>query len=112
MYYKDPTNNSVYFYDSPEFVKSGLVQISDIEAAELTKTVDVTTAEENKSTAVKLLRDTDWVEFPSVNSPTSTPQLLNVAAFSNYRTQLRLLAINPTAGDLNWPVKPSAEWKL
>lgn len=112
MYYKDPNNNSVYFYESLASVRAGLVPISDEEAKALITVVDVVTKENNKFAAVQLLKETDWVEFPSVTAPGAIPQLLNASAFRNYRMQLRLLAINPPEGEILWPAKPAAEWKL
>jgi hypothetical protein len=112
MYYKDSSTNSVYFYDSLEFVREGLVPISNEEAILLAAGNEEITAEDNKATAISLLQKTDWVEYPSVNNETETPYLLNATAFNVYRKQLRLIAINPTEGNISWPTPPSAEWKL
>lgn len=112
MHYKDPNTNSVYFYETLEFVKPGLVQITDEEAKQLTTLVKESTSDENKATAVSLLTATDWVEFPSVTSPNSTPQLLNASDFLSYRSQLRVIAINPAPGNISWPTKPTAFWKM
>lgn len=68
------------------------------------------TADENKAAAAQLLRDTDWVELPSVSDPSVTPHLLNTNEFLNYRSALRAIAVNPTAGELSWPVMPQEQW--
>lgn len=112
MYYKDPNTNSVYFYDSEDQAKIGLVRITDEEALSLSSVDQTITADDNKNEAKFLLQTTDWVEFPSVNDPNITPQLLNVSDFLTYRSQIRLIAISPVAGNIAWPTKPSAQWKL
>lgn len=69
------------------------------------------TAEQNKQRAVELLAETDWTQIPSVADPAqSTPYLSNVEAFSSYRSAVRAIAVNPTAGVISWPTKPSAVW--
>lgn len=73
--------------------------------------VDPPTAKENKQTAVELLYETDWTTIPDVGDPTkSTPYLSNVQDFINYRNAVRQYAINPVAGNINWPVKPQEIW--
>lgn len=68
------------------------------------------TAEQNKQTALGLLSATDFTEIPSVSDPSSTPYLLNKAEFIAYRDQIRIFAVYPVAGDVNWPVKPAEQW--
>jgi hypothetical protein len=68
------------------------------------------TAEENKATAKLHLLDTDWVELPSVTDTTEAIYLTNKPDFISYRSAIRAIAINPTAGDLVWPVLPESEW--
>jgi hypothetical protein len=68
------------------------------------------TPEQNKATAMSLLSATDWTELPSVSDPTSNPHLLNKADFVAYRDQLRAIAVNPPAGDITWPTKPTEQW--
>lgn len=70
----------------------------------------VTSAEENKKTAEQLLIDTDWVNQPDVINPDINPHLLNQSEFLVYRSQVRLIAINPTGGDIDWPLKPEEQW--
>jgi hypothetical protein len=68
------------------------------------------TADENKATAIQKLKNTDWVELPSVTATTSNPHLLNLDAWITYRDQVRVYAINPIEGNITWPVKPTEEW--
>ena len=67
-------------------------------------------ANENQTTAMRLLAETDWVNQPDVTNPDINPHLLNHSAFITYRSQVRAIAINPTEGFLDWPVKPDAQW--
>ena len=68
------------------------------------------TADENKATAVQKLKNSDWVELPSVTATTSVPHLLNLSEWLPYRDQLRAFAINPRDGNITWPTKPTEQW--
>lgn len=68
------------------------------------------TADQNKATALDLLASTDYTEIPSVSDPSSTPHLLNKADFVAYRDQVRIFAVYPVAGNIDWPVKPAEQW--
>jgi len=69
------------------------------------------TADGNKSTAIQLLQQTDWTQIPSVSDPAlSNPYLSNKLAFDQYRNSVRQYALNPVAGDINWPVEPTEVW--
>ena len=69
------------------------------------------TAEQNKENAVTRLQNTDWTTIPDVGEPTkSNPYLSNVQDFVVYRNAVRQYAINPVAGDINWPTKPTEVW--
>ena len=69
------------------------------------------TSEENKQTAIRLLQDTDWTQIPSVSDPAlSNPYLANKTGFDIYRNSVRQYALNPVAGDINWPVAPTEVW--
>jgi len=69
------------------------------------------TAEENKATASQKLYETDWTTIPDVIDPTkSNPYLTNSAEFIAYRNQIRQVAVNPVAGNINWPATPNAIW--
>ena len=69
------------------------------------------TAEENKQRAITELQKTDWTTIADVADPAlSNPYLTNQAAFFAYRSSLRAIAVNPTAGALTWPTKPQEQW--
>jgi hypothetical protein len=68
------------------------------------------TVEQNKIAAVKLLANTDWTTMSDVVSPANTSYLSNQADFIAYRNAIRTIAINPTEGDLVWPVVPTEVW--
>lgn len=71
----------------------------------------VPTAEDNKQTAVAKLENTDWTDAPDIDNPqVSNPYLLNKAEFLTYRSALREIAVNPVAGNIQWPVKPTEQW--
>jgi len=67
--------------------------------------------EENKMTAQGMLLATDWTTIPDVADATkSNPYLSNVNEFLVYRNAMRRIAINPTAGFIDWAEKPKAVW--
>jgi hypothetical protein len=69
------------------------------------------TAEENKQIAINLLQQTDWTQIPSVSDPAlSNPYLANKNSFDIYRNAVRQYALNPVAGDINWPTLPQEVW--
>ena len=69
------------------------------------------TAEHNIDTATQKLQTTDWTTIPDVGDPTkSNPYLSNVQDFVTYRNVVRQYAVNPIAGYINWPVKPTEVW--
>lgn len=69
------------------------------------------TAEENKQAAIARLQKTDWTIIPDVGDPTkSNPYLANVQEFVVWRSAVRQYAINPVAGNIQWPVKPTEQW--
>lgn len=69
------------------------------------------TAEQNKTTAVNKLQATDWTTIPDVGDPAkSNPYLSNTQDFVTYRNAVRQYAINPVAGDINWPTVPQEVW--
>jgi hypothetical protein len=71
----------------------------------------VPTAEDNKNTAVNLLTQTDWTTIPDVADPAlSNPYLTNQAEFITFRNQVRAIAINPVAGNIDFPATPTAIW--
>jgi len=69
------------------------------------------TTEENKNTAINLLQETDWTTIPDVADPAiSNPYLANQQAYFDYRNIVRPYAINPVAGNINWPTQPTPIW--
>lgn len=70
----------------------------------------IVTPGENKAEAERRLQATDWVNQPDVYDPNNTPHLTNRDAFLDYRSWCRNIAVNPVAGNLNWPTEPAAVW--
>ena len=70
----------------------------------------VATATQNKINAQQRLTETDWVNEPDVYDPARDPHLMNRDAFLDYRSWCRNIAVNPVAGNLNWPTEPTAVW--
>jgi hypothetical protein len=69
------------------------------------------TAEQNKQVAVSKLQATDWTLISDVTDPAkSNPYLSNLQDFVAYRNTVRQYAINPVAGFIQWPVKPTEIW--
>jgi hypothetical protein len=68
------------------------------------------TASQNKFKAESLLAETDWVNEPDVYNTANTPHLLNRDEFLTYREQVRVYAVTPVAGTINWPTKPTENW--
>lgn len=69
------------------------------------------TAEQNKQIAVAKLQATDWATIPDVSDPAkSNPYLSNAQDFVVYRNAVRQYAINPVAGDVDWPAVPQEVW--
>jgi len=67
---------------------------------------------QNKNQATSLLAATDWTEVPSVSDVTQPVYLTNTTEFEDYRTQLRLIAVNPPETPVStWPTKPQENWK-
>lgn len=70
----------------------------------------IASAEMNKAEAMQRLADTDWVNEPDVYDTARDPHLMNRDAFLDYRSWCRNIAVNPVAGNLNWPTEPTAVW--
>jgi hypothetical protein len=68
------------------------------------------TLDENKIIAKTLLKNTDWVEIPSVSDPSLSPHLLNKSEFISYRSDVRAIAVSPVDGFIQWPLKPKESW--
>jgi len=70
----------------------------------------IPTASDNKATASGLLSATDWTTIADVADPINSPYLTNQAEFLAYRNTIRGIAVNPTAGNLTWPIQPTDTW--
>jgi hypothetical protein len=67
-------------------------------------------AMENKITAIKLLKDTDWATYSDVINTSIMPHLLNQDEFLEYRRLLRIISLDPVDGNMDWPVIPDEKW--
>lgn len=62
----------------------------------------IPTIEENKQAAIQFLQQTDWTTIPDVADPAlANPYLVNQSEFIEWRSQIRAIAINPIAGNLD-----------
>ena len=66
----------------------------------------------NKTHAISLLQETDWTATIDIADPAySNPYLVNQNEFLTYRSELRIIALNPPSVTIdNWPVKPNEVW--
>lgn len=88
-----------------------IINLTDDEIQQMQASAsDLPTAEQNKNEAKLKLAGTDWVNQPDVINPNVNPHLLNQSEFITYRAALRVIAINPQAGNIDWPVKPQEQW--
>lgn len=73
----------------------------------------IPTADKNKAKAVSLLQQTDWTTIADVGNPqTANPYLSNQAEFIAWRSQVRAIAVNPIAGNLDiFNQMPQEVWK-
>jgi hypothetical protein len=62
-----------------------------------------------KEQASALLYKTDWTTIPDVADPANSPYLTNQTDFIVWRSQIRVLAINPVT-DPVFPPKPDEVW--
>lgn len=58
-----------------------------------------------KAQAMQLLTDTDWTQMSDVT-------LVNKQEFTDYRTTVRAIALNPPVSVTEWPVKPEEVWTV
>lgn len=70
----------------------------------------VPTSDDNKTEAERRLQATDWVNQSDVYDSARDPHLLNRDEFLDYRAWCRNVAVNPVAGNINWPIVPAASW--
>lgn len=114
IYYKDLTNNEVYGYDETEPSQLPYIQQAiDNGWKNITGNWPVPyipTAADNKATASCLLSNTDWTTIADIGLITANPRLVNQDEFIAYRQLVRQIAINPTSGNINWPLIPTEIW--
>ena len=112
-YFKDPVDN-LYFLDNPVdayVLPKGCVQITDAEAKVIQEeNIPIPNATDNQATASYLLSNTDWTTIADIGTPTANPRLINQDEFIAYRQLVRQIAVNPTSGNLNWPLIPTEIW--
>jgi hypothetical protein len=66
---------------------------------------------QNVTEAQSLLTATDWASIPAVADPAqSNPYLTNQAAFLEYRSQVRDIAVNPPTTVAVFPTQPTEQW--
>lgn len=101
----------MYWLDCPEYVEA--YQYKYIENQFAKYEAPPPTAEQNKQTAIDLLNQTDWTTIADVgNSDLSNPYLANQAEFIAWRSQIRAIAVNPTAGVMNvFYEMPAENWQ-
>jgi hypothetical protein len=106
-------NNIPDWVVPPEYIQSDTANIGDtyVDGQFIPYVPPAPTVEENKQNAVTKLQATDWTSIADVADPAlSNPYLMNQAEFFAYRSALRAIAVNPTAGVLTWPTKPQEQW--
>ena len=113
QYWQNESSNVIYGFDisDPKQVQA-MSQLINVGQWTMLSEVSefVVSTEQNKQLAIWYLQETDWVNEPDVYDVTQPIYLLNRQEFINYRTQIRSIAINPTSGDLTWPIMPVAHW--
>lgn len=118
QYWQNNENNQVYGFDVSD--PSQVIALNNLIATGSWTNITsnwplptpAPTAEQNKTMATVLLGKTDWVNEPDVYDPASTPHLLNRQEFLDFRAQVRVIAVTPVAGNLNWPTMPIAQWSV
>jgi hypothetical protein len=106
-------NNLPDWVVAPTYIQSDTAAVGDtyVDGQFIPYVPPPPTAEENKQRAVNALQQTDWTTIADVADPAlSNPYLTNQAEFFAYRSSLRAIAVNPTAGNLTWPQKPQEQW--
>jgi len=105
----DPAHKWV---NCPDNVTAGNFTYANGEFAAVPQpTPEPNTAEQNKQIAIASLKVTDWTTIPDVSNPAkSNPYLSNAQEFVTYRNAIRQYAINPVAGNIDWPTRPNEVW--
>jgi hypothetical protein len=106
------STSAYYWVDCPDYTVAGMYYNNGqfVLPTPPAPTPHIPTAEENKALAVQRLKNTDWIEVPSVTDPANTPHLLNKDDFLPLRAQARQIAVNPTEGVIEWIIKPQEQW--
>lgn len=105
-----PCTPAYHWVDCPDDAQAGMYYKDGQFFTAIIPDGEPPTAEENKQIALKRLKNTDWVEVPSVTDVNNTPHLLNYNEFLAIRLQARDIAVNPRAGNLDWIIKPIEKW--
>jgi hypothetical protein len=110
----EPDNNTFpvcdpfYWVECPDYVIASWYYQDNIFVP---PPVYIPTAEENKSTAISLLQQTDWTSISDVGNPElANPYLINQAEFIAWRSQVRDIAVNPISGSDVFPDQPQEQW--
>ena len=111
----DPYTQNVFPNNTPELIEGEWFDgwtVTDKTPEEQAAYVNGIKAS-NKQQADQLLNATDWTSIPSVSDPAqSNPYLSNQAAFLEYRSQVREIAVNPPSTPVtNWPTLPAEVWE-
>jgi len=96
-----------FWVECPDTCKTGMYYI---DGEFVTYVPPPPIAAENKNKAINLLKDTDWSTYSDVVNTSETPHLINQNEFIEYRRKVRIISLNPTDGNLVWPIKPIEIW--
>jgi len=90
-----------FWVDCPDNIVAG--QYTYINNQFVPVVIPPPTLEENEQLAKKLLVESDWAILSDVN-------LANRVEWETYRAVIRLIAISPQEGNIEWPKKPQKIW--
>lgn len=110
-YYLDNATNQLWAFEEGQghLIPEDYELVTEEQAQSYQEQVVVDT-NLNKETARILLKETDWVELPSLIEPATSPRLGNKAEFMEYRNQVRAIFLNTPSGEVSWPAKPETQW--
>lgn len=101
----------LYWVDCPDDCEQSSWYYDEIKGECIKYSANIPTAEQNKQTAISLLKLTDWATYADVaDKNVSNPYLANQSEFFAYRNLVRQYAINPVAGDITFPDIPNEVW--
>jgi len=100
-----PSSNYICMEDYPSGF--GIGDLYDASTNTLSKPIHINTLAENYNIALQQLATSDWTQGADANLTQS-----NLAQWVSYRATLRAIAITPIAGNLDWPVRPKAEYNI